>query len=404
MRVWVAGSSNEPRALVDALGRGLRAPAGSGMLAASRSSSFRCPGLNRFDFSSLHEDARMVTFFLTPELRAGYAKGTVRFMPMHMRHTFDYLASGPLDIALLQCTRDAEGRLRAGPNVDFHAAVLGAAKVVVGELNTALPAPAGAPIIDEAVIDHLVESDREPVPLPAPVLDETARTIGRHVASLIRDGDCIQTGIGAVPAAILAALSDKNDIGLHGGLLDAGGQALIDSGVATGAAKTHMRGMHVAGMLLGDHALYDWAATRQDVVLAGANITHETRTIAKLDNFVSINSAVEVDLDGQVNAELVAGRQISGVGGAVDFMRGARMSKGGRSIVAMTATAARGSLSRIVGRAGIVTALRSDVDIVVTEFGIAKLHGVTQDARAEALIGIAHPDFRDQLQHGVSST
>ena len=230
-----------------------------------------------------------------------------------------------------------------------------------------------------------------------------ARAIGQHVAGLIRDGDCVQTGIGAIPAAILAALADKNDLGWHGGLLDDGGMALIESGVVTGNRKTHMGGIHVTGMLLGSERLHDWAATREDVALCGADVTHDSRTIALLDNFVSINSAVEVDLDGQVNAEVVAGRQISGVGGAVDFMRAAQMSSGGRSIVAMTATAARGKVSRIVPRVGMVTALRTDVDIVVTEFGVTKLHGLSRKARADALIAIAHPDFRDELAGGEAS-
>ena len=395
MRVWVAGSSNEPRALVEGLSRACEREPGTADGVTFL--QFPLPGMNRFDFSSLGTATRMESFFLTRDLREGHATGRVQYLPMHMRHVYDYLACG-LDIALVQCTRDASGVLRAGPNVDFHRAALGGAKIVVAELNTALPAPAGAPPIDEGTIDYLVTSANGPMTLPPPEPDEVARAIGAHVASLIRDGDCIQTGIGAIPAAILAALADKNDLGLHGGLLDDGGRALIDAGVVNGAAKSHMQGAHVTGMLVGSAGLFEWAASRADVFLVGADVTHESRTIALIDNFVSINSAVEVDLDGQVNAEVVAGRQISGVGGAVDFMRAARMSRGGRSIVAMTATAARGRVSRIVPRTTVVTALRTDVDIVVTEYGIAKLHGASQDLRAEALIAIAHPDFHADLR------
>ena len=333
MRVWVAGGSNEPRTLVDGLARACdadpRRADGVTFL------QFPLPGMNRFDFSSLSADARMETFFLTPDLGAGHAAGRVRFLPMHMRHAYDYLGRG-LDLALIQCTRDAAGRLRAGPNVDFHQAAIETAAVVVAELNTTLPAPAGAPVIDESAIDYLATSATGPATLPAARLDDVSRSIGARVAALIGDGDCIQTGIGAIPAAILAALSDKNDIGLHGGLLDDGGRALIDKGVATGAAKSYMRGVHAAGMLLGTAALFEWASECRALKLCGANVTHDSQVIARLDNFVSINSAVEVDLDGQVNAEVVQGRQISGVGGAVDFMRAARMSAGGRSIVAMT--------------------------------------------------------------------
>ena len=155
--------------------------------------------------------------------------------------------------------------------------------------------------------------------------------------------------------------------------------------------------MHVAGMGLGSQAFYTWLGQRRDVVLRGANHTHEVSAIRQLSNFVSINSAVEIDLFGQVNAEVVGGRQISGTGGSVDFMRAAKSSKGGRSIVAMTATARGGELSRIVPQVSMVTALRTDVDIVVTEFGVARLANLPLQARKEALIAVADPRFRDQL-------
>lgn len=395
-RVFVAGSSNEPQGLVEAIRQHSDCARGVTFL------QFPLPGLNRTDLSALHPEAKQVTFFLTPDLRPGYAAGRVRFLPMHMRHVFDYLRTAALDLALVQVARDRRGELRLGPNADFHAALARSrttrgTPLLVAELNHGIVAPAGAPRVDPGTIDYVVESERGALTMPPPVRDDTTAAVGRHVAGLIRDGDCIQTGIGAIPAAVLAALGDKNDLGLHGGLIDDGGVALIERGVCTGAAKSHLRGRHVAGMALGSHALFDGLAQRPEVVLAGADVTHDIRVIASIDRFVSINSAVEVDLDGQVNAEVVAGRQISGTGGAVDFMRGARLSQRGRSIVAMTATAGRGSRSRIVKRTSVVTALRTDVDLVVTEYGVAKLHGATQDARARALIDIAHPDFRGEL-------
>ena len=338
MRVFVAGSTNEPQGLVDAIGRQAACASGVTFL------QFPLPGLNRTDFSALHPQADMVAFFLTPALRDGHGAGRVRYLPMHMRNVFDYLRATDLDVALIQVARDRRGDLRLGPNADFYDAVAQRAARcrIVAELNHGFVAPAGAPRIESSAIDYVVESDR-PVPtLAPPVLDPTARAIGRRVAELIRDGDCIQTGIGAIPAAILAALGDKNDLGMHGGLIDDGGLALVDQGVLTGRAKTHRRGRHVAGMAIGSASLLDRLAERPDVVLAAADVTHDVRVLARIDNFVSINSAVEVDLHGQVNAEAVAGRQISGTGGAVDFMRGARLSRGGRSIVAMTATARRG--------------------------------------------------------------
>jgi 4-hydroxybutyrate CoA-transferase len=223
--------------------------------------------------------------------------------------------------------------------------------------------------------------------------------IAKHVAGLIRDGDCIQTGIGAIPAAILAALTDRNDLGLHSGLLDDGGRALIQRGVMTGAVKSLDRGFHVTGMALGGAELHAWLADERSVMFRGADHTHDFSVIRQIDNFVSINSAVEVDLYGQINAEQVDGRQISGTGGSVDFMRAAKAARGGRSIVAMSATARGGSVSRIVPAVSLVTALRTDVDLVVTEYGIAALRDAPAARRVDALIDIAAPQFRDELRH-----
>ena len=190
---------------------------------------------------------------------------------------------------------------------------------------------------------------------------------------MIVDGSCIQTGIGAIPAAILSQLSDKNDLGMHGGLIDDAGRELIDLGVLSGKSKTIDNAKHVAGMALGTDKLYEWLAFQEDVVFRGADYTHEVSVISQIDDFVSINSAVEIDLYGQINSEFAGGRQISGTGGSVDFMRAAKSSKRGKSIVAMNATAKNGEVSRIVQKVELVTALRTDVDIVVTEFGVANL-------------------------------
>ncbi len=386
-RVWVGAGSNEPVALLDALAARPEAARGVTFV------QFPLPGLNRFDFTALDAEADMITFFMTPDLRRSRA----RFLPMQMRFVFEYLRRGPLDLALIQVARAPHGGLVAGPNVDFLGAALESAGLVVAELNRGLTPPAGGMPIDADRVDCLVESDRPPATLPPGKTDAAARRIGAHVAALVHDGDCIQTGIGAIPTAILGALGDRNDLGLHGGLIDDGGMALIEAGNVTGARKTIDAGRHVAGMALGSARLHDWLADRPDIVFAGADHTHELAVIRRIDNFVSVNSAVEVDLFGQVNAEVAGGRQISGTGGAVDFMRGARASRGDRSIVAMHATARGGTVSRIVPRVEMATALRTDVDLVVTEFGVAEVGTKTAEERAEALIAIAHPDFRGEL-------
>ena len=185
-------------------------------------------------------------------------------------------------------------------------------------------------------------------------------------------------------------------------MIDAGGQSLIQAGNVTGLRKTRDKGRHVTGMALGEPALFDWLAETPEVVFRSADYTHEASVIRDIHQFVSINSAVEVDLMGQVNAEFVGGRQISGTGGSVDFMRSAKGSKGGRSIIAMTATARGGSVSRIVPKVSVVTALRTDVDRVVTEYGVAQLTGLPVLERAHALIEIAAPQFRAALTDSLN--
>jgi 4-hydroxybutyrate CoA-transferase len=252
--------------------------------------------------------------------------------------------------------------------------------------------------MNPAQIDVLIENDVSAPALVPATIDDAAQEIGRLVARLIRDGDCLQTGIGAIPAAILNQLTDKNDLGMHGGLIDDGGMRLIQQGILNGARKAIDTGRHITGMALGSDDLMQWLASEHNVVFRGANHTHEVNVIRQLDGFVSVNSAVEVDLFGQVNAEMAGGRQISGTGGSVDFMRAAKASKGGRSIVAMNATARGGSVSRIVPKVEMVTALRTDVDTVVTEYGVAQVKDLPNAARAEAMIEIAAPQFRDQLR------
>lgn len=391
-RIYVAGSSNEPTGL-------LRDLAASELPENLEFIQFPLPGLNQTDFTQFNDTASVTTFFMSSALAKGEA-ARVNYLPMQMRATYDYLATN-VDVYLLQVAHDQEGRLRVGPNVDFHESVLAQNPTVIAQLNPSIVAPAGSPLMNPALIDVLIANDVSAPALAPANIDDAAQEIGRLVAGLIRDGDCLQTGIGAIPAAILNQLTDKNDLGMHGGLIDDGGMRLIQQGNLTGAQKTIDTGKHITGMALGSDELMQWLATERNVVFRGANHTHEVSAIRQLDGFVSVNSAVEVDLFGQVNAEMAGGRQISGTGGSVDFMRAAKASKGGRSIVAMNATARGGSVSRIVPKVEMVTALRTDVDTVVTEHGVAQIKDLPNRARAEALIQIAAPQFRDKLRDAL---
>jgi 4-hydroxybutyrate CoA-transferase len=394
-RIFVSGSSNEPSGLLAAL-KSEDLPAGLHFIQVP------IAGFNREDFTRWPNGAHHTTFFMTPDLRKA-DPARLHFTPMQMRHVFDWLEG--VDVVLTQAAPDRNGELRFGPNVDFLQAAMHRARVVLLEINDALVAPAGGLAVNPDVVTDSISTHRPPwVPAPV-VVDDVSRTIGSLVARLVRDGDCLQTGIGAIPAAILGALGERNDLGLHGGLIDDGGMALIRRGVVTGHRKTIDAGQHVTGMALGSAELHAWLADTGSVAFRGANYTHELSVIRTIDNFVSVNSAVEIDLFGQINAEFAGGRQISGTGGSIDFMRGARASKGGRSIVAMPATARDGEVSRIVGKVELVTAARTDVDIVVTEFGVAQLRGQSAKRRAEMLIELAAPRFRESLReqaHAIS--
>ena len=397
-RIFVAGSSNEPTALLEELGRATL-PAGLHFI------QFPLAGYNRCDFTAFADDVLFTTFFMTPHLREADQR-RLQFLPMQMRAVYDYLATD-VNVVLLQVARNANGELCIGPNVDFAEAALGCADVVIVELNHAFVAPAGCPVIDQRRITHMVESNRPLFELAPPVVDAAAGRIGELVAGLINDGDCIQTGIGGIPAAILARLGEKNDLGMHGGIVDDGGMKLINDGNINGTNKSIDNGRHVAGMALGSHGLVDWLAQTPQVVFRPASYTHETRVIAEIDNFFSINSVLEVDLMGQANAEMLDGRQVSGTGGLMDFVRGARMARGGKSILAIKSTAAGGRFSRIVprlGSRGVASCARADIDHVVTEHGVADLRDKSIGERADALIAIADPAFQGELDDARRDT
>lgn len=388
-RVFVTGAVGEPRTLVEALAS---VPLPDQLTFVQ----FPLAGFNNTDFTALSPSTRQVSVFMTPALR-GAAADRFAFLPMQMRQFYDYVRH-QVDAALIQVARDAAGNLRAAPNVDFLGAVLESGVPIIAELNTAITAPPGSPLIAPNRLAALVPVAHPLPTVPVPSTDAAAVEIGRRVAALIQDGDCLQTGIGAIPAAILGALTDRNDLGWHGGLIDDAVLSLIQNGNLTGSRKQIDVGLHVTGMALCSDEGHRQLAAMPSVLFRGADYTHDAEVIRRLDRFVSVNSAVQVDLSGQVNAEVVAGRQLSGTGGSVDFMRAARRSRGGRSIVALGATARKETVSRIIPAVEQVTALRTDVDTVVTEYGVAELRDLPLAARREALIEIAHPAFREELR------
>ncbi|MEN6464643.1 MAG: acetyl-CoA hydrolase/transferase C-terminal domain-containing protein [Syntrophaceae bacterium] len=307
----------------------------------------------------------------------------------------------PVDVTLMQVTPpDKDGFCSLGVSVDYTLASSRSDRLTIAQVNRNMPRTCGETIhMDE--IDCVVEKDEPLIELKPPVIGDVERAIGEHVAGLIEDGSTLQLGIGAIPDAVLLFLKNKKDLGIHTEMFSDGVLALTEAGVVTNRKKTINTGKFVATFLMGTRKFYDFVDNNPDVVMRPVDYTNDPFVIGQHEKMVSINSALQVDLMGQANAEMIGRNQFSGVGGQVDFVRGASRSKGGKSIIALPATAAKGKVSRIaceLDRGSAVTTSRNDIHFVVTEFGTADLRGKSIRERAKALIGIAHPDFRQSLE------
>jgi 4-hydroxybutyrate CoA-transferase len=397
LRVFVQGLASEPPALRRALLAHPSAARGVHWFGAL------VPGLNQFDYASVAPDARFTGLFIGPHQALTAADGRSELLPLHYSVAYRHFSSQRFDLAIVQVAPpDEENSCSLGVNADFAEAVLPSANKVLAYVNERMPRTAG-PAVPLGAFDFVVPTATELLsPTSIDVSDPITDSVARHVAAFVTDGDCLQLGIGKIPAAVLPLLIDRRDLGLHSGLLGDGICLLMESGALTGARKSVDRNEIVTNAVYGIRRLYDLAA-HAPFSFRNVAYTHAAGVLARIENLVSINSAVEVDLLGQVNAESVAGRQVSGVGGAVDFARGAALSAGGRSILALPSRA-NGGRSRIVARLGRQTPVtwgRSDVGIVVTEQGSADLRGLTAPQRAKALIAIAHPSVRDELEREV---
>jgi acyl-CoA hydrolase len=310
----------------------------------------------------------------------------------------------PLDFAFIQVSPpDRHGFCSLGVSVDVARAATEVAPVVVAEINPRMPRTHGDGLLHVRDIQLAVEVDY-PIAEHAPgSMTETERAIGRQVAGLVEDGATLQMGIGSVPDAVLAALGGHRELGVHTEMFSDGVIELVERGVITGSRKRSHPGKLVAAFLLGSRRLYDFVDDNPQVVMLGVDYVNDTATIRRNPRVTAINSAIEIDLTGQVVADSIGTRQYSGVGGQMDFIRGAALSQDGRPIIALPSTTRAGE-SRLVPLikpgAGVVTT-RAHVQYVVTEHGVANLYGRSLRQRARALIGIAHPDHRDALERAA---
>jgi 4-hydroxybutyrate CoA-transferase len=305
----------------------------------------------------------------------------------------------PVDVAMVSVSPpDKNGFCSLGVSVDYTKKAVECAKVVIAEVNRTMPRTHGESFVQVTDIDYFVEVDKPIMELQSGELTETEIQIGRHVAELIADGCCLQLGIGGIPDAVLRNLTGFQDLGVHSEMISDGVQHLVEKGVITGRKKTIHNGKIIVNFLMGTRQFYDWVDDNPMIEMKAVTYTNDPYVVARNKNMVAINSALEVDLLGQVCADTLGPRQFSGVGGQLDFVRGARMSEGGKAIIALPSTAK--TSSRIVAAlkpGAAVTTSRNDVDYVVTDCGIASLKGKTVRDRMKALINIAHPEFREGL-------
>ncbi len=338
-------------------------------------------------------------------LRTIAATGQLGIVPCHVSQVGPMIAQGLIgcDAAFVQVSPpDANGNHSFGLINDFVQAAVAKARVVIAEVNVCVPFTLGDAMLPAARIDCAVHVARPPVEVaPSPIAD-TDLAIARIVAGYIGDGAVLQVGIGAVPDAILRLLHDRSDLGVHSGMIGDGLVDLVQAGVITNASKPIDAGISITGALIGTKILYDFADRNPQIGMRASSYTHDAEVLARIRRFVTINSALEVDLTGQVNAEQSGNNYLGGTGGQVDYVRAGSRSPGGRSIIALPATARGGKLSRIVATlSGPVTTARAEVDVIVTEFGAAELRGQTLAERTRRLVAIAHPDFRDALDQAA---
>lgn len=341
--------------------------------------------------------------FIGANVRAAVERGDADYTPVFLSEIpgLFYTRKIPLDVALIQVTPpDESGRCSLGVSVDVVKAAAESAEMVIAEVNPQMPWLGGDSLIPVDRIDWLVPAEH-PIPeLPHKDPGPEAEQIARHIAGLIEDGSTLQLGIGAIPDAVLRYLDDKRDLGIHTEMLSDGVADLMRRGVITNRCKTLHPGKAVASFVLGTRRVYEFVRNNPDIELYPSDYVNDPFVISRHENMVAINTCLEVDLTGQVCSDSIGQRFYSGIGGQVDFIRGAARSRGGKPIIAMTSTARGGIVSRIVPRlhegAGVVTT-RGDVHYVVTEWGVAYLHGKPVRERAMALIQVAHPKFRSWL-------
>jgi 4-hydroxybutyrate CoA-transferase len=346
-------------------------------------------------------------FFIGGNVREAVNDGRADYIPIFLGEIAQLFRTGemPIDVALVQVSPpDEHGFCSLGVGVDHTLDAAHHAKHLIAEVNDQMPRVLGDSFLHVRDIDFVIETSRPLAEMLPEADNETARQIAKHVAALIEDGATLQMGIGAIPDGVLLLLHDRRALGVHTEMFSDGLVDLVEKGVITGERKTLHPGKVITGFMLGSKRLFNFAHNNPIIEMHRTAYTNDPFVIAQNDNMVAINSAIEIDLTGQVCADSIGKTFYSGFGGQVDFIRGASRSRGGKPIIALPSTARNGTMSRLVSElrsgAGVVTT-RADVHWVVTEFGAVNLFGLNVRKRARALIDIAHPDFREELERAA---
>ena len=397
MRVYIQPGCAEPETLVEALIQ--RAPFVEDVEIVHMMTMGKAP----YVAPEMAGHFRHNAVFIGGNVRDAVNEGRADYTPVYLSEIEDLFESGamPLDVALIEVSPpDSHGFCSFGVGVDTTLTAARLARYVVAQVNDEMPRTYGDSFIQVNKIDAIVESSRPLCALKKPEVTEMQVAIARNVASLIEDGSVLQTGIGGIPDAVLPLLMDRKDLGVHSELVSDGVIPLIDAGVITGARKNFKPRKIILGFALGSKNLFDYVDNNPIFEFHPTAYTNDPALIARNDKMVAINSALQVDITGQVCSDSIGTYFYSGIGGQVDFLRGASRSKGGKPIIALSSTAKGGTISRITPMlapgAGVVTS-RGLIRYVVTEYGVAYLHGKSIRERAQALIEIAHPKFREEL-------
>lgn len=348
-----------------------------------------------------------VVNFLDKVSRVSFAQHRAEYLPCHFHEVPDLFRLGlyPVEVAVVQLSRpNEEGYCSFGISNDYTKRATEYAKVIIAEVNPHMPFIGGDNLIHVSQIDHIVEVDRPLPAFPPAKIGPIEQSIAQHCSGLIPDGATLQLGIGAIPDAVLQCLGDRRDLGIHTEMFTDGVMHMMRTGQITGKKKNLNVGKVASTLIMGSEELYRFLDHNESIEMYPVDYTNDPYVIGQQDNLISINSCIEIDLTGQVASEAIGLQQFSGTGGQVDFIRGAKRSRGGKAILAFASTAQGGKVSRIVpllAEGTQVTTGRNEVDYVVTEYGCARLRGLSLRERAEALAGIAHPDFRPMLEEAI---